>query len=89
VGRRGRRPIRQNRQEAGLYLECRRIALEVFALGYIAEGNFVLCLVEARTKPPTANYDLFRVENGKIAEHWDVLSVVPPENRRKNINGPF
>src|SRR6266853_2096066 len=56
---------------------------------YIAEGNFVLCLVEARTEPPTANYDLFRVENGKIAEHWDVLSVVPPGNRRKNINGPF
>ena len=56
---------------------------------YIAEGNFVLCLVEARTEPPTANYDLFRVENGKIAEHWDVLSVIPPENRGKNTNGPF
>ena len=56
---------------------------------YIAEGNFVLCLVEARTEPPTANYDLFRVENGKIAEHWDVLSVIPPENRRKNTNDPF
>jgi predicted SnoaL-like aldol condensation-catalyzing enzyme len=56
---------------------------------YIAEGNFVLCLVEARTEQPTANYDLFRVENGKIAEHWDVLSVIPPENRRKNTNDPF
>ena len=56
---------------------------------YIAEGNFVLCLVEARTEPPTANYDLFRVENGKIAEHWDVLSVIPPKNQWKNTNGPF
>ncbi len=56
---------------------------------YIAEGNFVLCLVEARTEPPTANYDLFRVENGKIAEHWDVLSVIPPQNQRKNTNGAF
>jgi predicted SnoaL-like aldol condensation-catalyzing enzyme len=56
---------------------------------YVAEGNFVLCVVEARTEPPTANYDLFRVENGKIAEHWDVLSVIPPENRWKNTNGPF
>ena len=56
---------------------------------YIAEGNFVLSLVEARTEPPTANYDLFRVENGKIAEHWDVLSVIPPENRGKNTNGRF
>lgn len=56
---------------------------------YIAEGNFVLSLVEAGTEPPTANYDLFRVENSKIAEHWDVLSVIPPENRGKNTNGPF
>jgi predicted SnoaL-like aldol condensation-catalyzing enzyme len=56
---------------------------------YIADGNFVLCLVEARTEPPTANYDLFRVENGRIAEHWDVLSVIPPRNRWKNTNGAF
>jgi predicted SnoaL-like aldol condensation-catalyzing enzyme len=56
---------------------------------YIADGNFVLCLVEARTEPPTVNYDLFRVENGKIAEHWDVLSVIPPQDRWKNTNGPF
>jgi predicted SnoaL-like aldol condensation-catalyzing enzyme len=56
---------------------------------YIAEGNFVLCLVEARTEPPTANYDLFRVENGRIAEHWDVLSVIPPQNQWENANGAF
>jgi predicted SnoaL-like aldol condensation-catalyzing enzyme len=56
---------------------------------YIAEGDFVFCPVEARTEPPTANYDLFRVENGRIAEHWDVLSVIPPQNQRKNTNGPF
>jgi predicted SnoaL-like aldol condensation-catalyzing enzyme len=56
---------------------------------YIADGNFVLCLVEARTEPPTANYDLFRVENGRIAEHWDVLSIIPLQNQWKNTNGPF
>jgi predicted SnoaL-like aldol condensation-catalyzing enzyme len=56
---------------------------------YVAEGNFVLALVEARTEPPTANYDLFRVQNGKIAEHWDVLSPIPPHNQWKNANGPF
>jgi predicted SnoaL-like aldol condensation-catalyzing enzyme len=56
---------------------------------YVAEGNFVLAIVEAHTEPPTANYDLFRVENGKIAEHWDVLSVIPPHNQWKNANGPF
>ena len=56
---------------------------------YVAEGNFVLAMVEAHTEPPTANYDLFRVQNGKIAEHWDVLSVIPPHNEWKNANGPF
>jgi predicted SnoaL-like aldol condensation-catalyzing enzyme len=58
-------------------------------LRYIADGNFVLCLVESRTEPPTANYDLFRLENGRIAEHWDVLSVIPPQNQWKNTNNPF
>ncbi|HEV2223450.1 MAG TPA: hypothetical protein VGR84_10660 [Candidatus Acidoferrales bacterium] len=56
---------------------------------YIADGNFVLCLVEARTEPLTANYDLFRVENGRIAEHWDLLSVIPPQKRRKERQRPF
>jgi predicted SnoaL-like aldol condensation-catalyzing enzyme len=56
---------------------------------YVAEGNFVLAIVEARTEPPTANYDLFRVQNGKIAEHWDVLSRIRPRAQWKNANGPF
>jgi predicted SnoaL-like aldol condensation-catalyzing enzyme len=61
----------------------------LFPRRYVAEGNFVLAVVEARTEPPTANYDLFRVQNGKIAEHWDVLSLIPPRDQWKNANGPF
>lgn len=57
---------------------------------FVAEGNFVLVLTEGDLPSgPTALYDLFRVENGKIVEHWDVLTPVPPRNQRKNANGPF
>jgi predicted SnoaL-like aldol condensation-catalyzing enzyme len=57
---------------------------------FVAEGNFVLVLTEGDLPSgPTALYDLFRIENGKIVEHWDVLTPVPPRNQWKNSNGPF
>jgi predicted SnoaL-like aldol condensation-catalyzing enzyme len=56
---------------------------------YVADGNFVLSIVENRTDPLTANFDLFRIADGKIAEHWEVLSPIPPRDQWKNSNGPF
>jgi predicted SnoaL-like aldol condensation-catalyzing enzyme len=57
---------------------------------FVAEGNFVLVLSEGDLPSgPTALYDLFRVESGKIVEHWDVLTPIPPGERRQNANGPF
>ena len=64
-----------------LYLTPRR---------FVAEGNFVLVLSEGDLPTgPTALYDLFRVESGKIVEHWDVLTPIPPRDQWKNANGPF
>jgi predicted SnoaL-like aldol condensation-catalyzing enzyme len=54
------------------------------------EGNFVLTLSEGSLGgKATSFYDLFRVENGKIAEHWDTIETIPPRSDWKNNNGKF
>ena len=37
----------------------------------------------------TSYYDLFRVENGKIAEHWDVMETIADKSTWQNQNGKF
>ena len=56
----------------------------------LGEGNFVLTISEGQfAGKPTAFYDLFRVEAGKIVEHWDTIETIPPGTERKNGNGKF
>jgi predicted SnoaL-like aldol condensation-catalyzing enzyme len=56
----------------------------------LGEGNFVLVVAEATFGGvPTAIYDLYRIANGKIAEHWDTLESIPPRDQWKNSNGKF
>ncbi|BFH59502.1 nuclear transport factor 2 family protein [Paenibacillus azoreducens] len=56
----------------------------------IGQGDFVLAVSEGIFNGQhTAFYDLFRVENGKIAEHWDVVEAVLPAEKRKNTNSRF
>lgn len=58
-----------------------------FILGY---GDFVLAMSEGRMNGvPVAFYDLFRVENGYIAEHWDTIEEIPAEWEWANTNGKF
>ena len=38
---------------------------------------------------PPAYYDLWRVEDGKIAEHWDVMETIAPQDTWANDNGKF
>lgn len=56
----------------------------------LGKGNFVLTVSEGYLGGVhTSYYDLFRIENGKIAEHWDVIESILPEDRRANGNGKF
>lgn len=56
----------------------------------LGEGNFVLIVSEGHLAGKHSSfYDLFRVENGKIAEHWDTIEEIPAREKWKNNNGKF
>lgn len=56
----------------------------------LAQGNFVLAVSEGTFGgAPTSYYDLWRVENGKIAEHWDVMETIADQSTWQNSNGKF
>ena len=56
----------------------------------LADGDYALAVSEGTFGgTPTSYYDLFRVENGKIAEHWDVMETIASENTWQNKNGKF
>lgn len=55
----------------------------------LGEGNFVLTISEGEWNETTnVFYDLFRFENGKAVEHWDVIQEIPSEGLA-NSNGMF
>ena len=55
----------------------------------LGEGNFVLTVSEGEWSGQAhAFYDLFRMNNGMIVEHWDVIQPVPTEGLA-NTNGMF
>lgn len=56
----------------------------------LGEGDFVLVVSEGEfAGKHSAFYDLFRVANGKLAEHWDVIEAIPAKEQWKNANGKF
>ena len=56
----------------------------------LAEGDFVLTVSEGSLSGVHSSfYDLFRIANGKIAEHWDTTEAIPPRAEWKNDNGKF
>src|SRR5258708_676367 len=55
-----------------------------------AEGDYVILHVHAVREPGTrgrAIVDIFRLENGKVVEHWDVAQDIP--EKMSHSNGMF
>jgi predicted SnoaL-like aldol condensation-catalyzing enzyme len=58
-----------------------------------ADGDYVIVHAHARANPAdpadrgSAVMDIFRLENGKVVEHWDVAQPVP--EKANNQNGMF
>jgi predicted SnoaL-like aldol condensation-catalyzing enzyme len=56
----------------------------------LGEGNFVVTVSEGEfAGKHSAFYDLFRINEGKIVEHWDVIETILPRAEWKNANGKF
>jgi predicted SnoaL-like aldol condensation-catalyzing enzyme len=56
----------------------------------IAEGDLVVLHVHSTRgdgTPGRAIVDIFRIENGKVVEHWDVIQDIPAQ--AANQNGMF
>jgi predicted SnoaL-like aldol condensation-catalyzing enzyme len=67
-------------------LQAKGISIAIKKIHHVwGEGNFVLVISEGTfSGKPTAFFDLFRTENGKVKEHWDVLQEIPMKQAHAN-----
>ena len=56
----------------------------------LGEGNFVLSVSEGKfLNKHVSFYDLFRIVDNKIVEHWDTIEEIPEKSKWQNSNGKF
>ncbi len=53
------------------------------------DGDYVFAHTQYNFFGPRIGFDIFRIEKGRIAEHWDTLEAIPPRDQWKNSNGKF
>lgn len=77
---------------AGLkaFLDYAKENLSTFKVEFkrvLADGDFVVVHAHARANPEdrgSAVMDIFRLENGKVVEHWDVIQAIPEKAMNDN-----
>lgn len=83
-GLQGLQALMQANAAAGMKMRYDEIGIVV------AEGNFVLTgAAGALGDQPTAFYDLWRLEDGLIVEHWDIIAPIQTENLPEGYPGKF
>ena len=55
----------------------------------IAQDDFVFTRSEGAFGEPVAYNDLWRIADGKIVEHWDVIAPIPADDAMPHTNGVF
>jgi len=56
----------------------------------LGKGNLVLVVSDGtQAGQAIAFYDLFRVDSGKVVEHWDIVNPIPDKSQQKNRHGKF
>ncbi len=70
------------------YLKAKSPGFKVELLREFADGDYVITHVWGHNGPTDRGFiamDIFRLENGKVVEHWD--SVQPIPEKAMNTNG--
>ena len=75
---------------AALFKHLTKTSPKVNIVRIFEDGDFVLSISEGYSNQiPFSFFELYRLNNGKIVEHWDTSEVIPSKDKWKNNNGKF
>lgn len=72
----------------GGWMENRPTSVKTVIKKVFASGDYIILHLhsydDSKSDPGKAGIDIFRVENGKIMEHWDIWQKIPVNMPHKN-----